>query len=216
MPALLPLLSAIDDPGRFGDLRASIEHQRARVRAARRPRELVLGAPARDGGAVDLWEGSELWISPTPTSSIFADAGTTARCFGAPPASLGTGNFISEARALPELEVGMLGPGFRAVSSFAISGAPVFLGISLASGFAPLDPFGHLGVLEMDYDRALSALIAVGSFDGAGRYEAWLPVPPWAFSALAHQALRFQLLSLDGTGRIAVSGVDLLVLPAYG
>jgi hypothetical protein len=43
-----------------------------------------------------------------------------------------------------------------------------------------------------------------------------LPVPLQTLQGLAQQALRFQLLALDPAARIAVSGVDFLVAPAYG
>jgi hypothetical protein len=172
--------------------------------------------PAIDGGAIDLRAGSEAWITPTPAQPIFAAAGTLLRSFGAPPTILGSGALVAESRALPRLEAELVGLGLRIRARWQEPGAPIFVGVSFASGFAPLDPYGYLGILQMDYDRARSLLLATGTLDAFGAFEAWSPVPLETLQGLAHQALRFQLLALDPSARIAVSGVDFLVVPAYG
>jgi hypothetical protein len=172
--------------------------------------------PAIDGGAIDLRTGSEAWITPTPTQPVFAEAGTLLRSFGATPIVIGSGVLVAESRALPRLEAELVGLGLRIRARWQEPGAPLFVGVSFSSGFVPLDPYGHLGILQMDYDRARSLLLATGNLDASGAFETWLAVPHPPRLGLPQQALRFQLLTLDSAARIAVSGVDFLVAPAYG
>jgi hypothetical protein len=166
------------------------------------------------GSAPGLWiSATELWVTSSTINEISGDSGSVVRYFGARPQIGGTPRSIAAGPSLPRFQASLANASLTIRAQWANPGAPLYFGASLASGFAPLDPYGAFGVLEMDYATSRSLLLGMGNFDASGNYVASLPIPAVTMQALRFQDFRLQLLTLDTSGTIAASGVDFLVMP---